>query len=396
MEKYVGFYDCIKNNNKLIFSDINQNSLIEYDLDRNYGKIIALFQNEQMRQKCLHKRILEWGGSLFFFPEFGKNIIRYYPETGEMEEFPVFINGVSRTGKTKIAGIAKKGTKVFLFPQYICQPLLKFDLETGSMESLTWWNDEIRTVFKKETVPFAVSIEYDGDIVWMALRETGLFIEFSLSTLELKYHEVKLPGIANNMLTKIGEEFWITQLSEAKIIKSDQEGNAEEYQAMGMECGALALFSKVIFHAGKYYVLPAYSDKLGLVDMEKKQIYLNSLPADKISSEDAEKSKWPVFQEYCIEDDTAYIYPLRADYMMILKIDGTIKFRRFTVQEEIPVEARRNYLRNTKSDYCLLAEGHEFSLMDYFQINTDSKPQILNRKADAGDKIHRYMTQKKV
>lgn len=352
-------------NDIIYYSDANANRLVAYDLKDQSSRVLAIFPGEKRAALCLHKCVLVYGNKLFFFPELGRYIQIYDLVTAEIEMINVLIEGYSEKGKTKISGIATRGNLCYIFPQYICQPLMILHMDTLELEIRNEWNIGVKKYVSNEWRACAINTCELGDYVYIALWNTHLLLKTEIKTLQTEVITLDDVSAQNYTISTYEDGFYFTQTNCGDVLRMDSAGKITRYKSDVAEENQIIPFTKLMFWQGVKYVLPGNADRLGKLDDEHQTVVLQEIPCDCLSVNYQGKSMWPRYPEFMCMEDYALIFPMRGD--KILRINKEQKVESFYIEVDRPSpEVTAKYMKQMETNNFW--ENENNNLYDFLEF----------------------------
>lgn len=319
----LSFYDAVWVGNTMWVSNNRYNGLYSYNIDTGKSVFHGHFPGEPLDAVGMHMRVTKYGSKLFFFPALSPNISVYDMDSHQFDFFPIIED---KTGFARLANIIVDNEKVYIFPQFLSQPIVVFDMEEQSLEK------EYRLASEMKKIGLYFNSQMFADVVmacgkvWLPICEQGILIEYDY----MSGHISNLHKIEGKKLKKIaydGFDFWISDSSIAGVICwNPQKGIIEEFSdIIEFNEKNIAKAANVFIVQNYVWVLPWQGDIIRIDRNEKSICKYNNFPKDFRIIDDF-MYDWNATNYYghTVKNDKIFLYPLTGNMQLEIDIDSEI------------------------------------------------------------------------
>ena len=301
--------DCI------YFSNHTFNALIAMNKENGEFQFVKSFNKDEFWMKGLHRRVIKYRKSLFFFPDASKGITKYNLDTREMDFFK------SNEKVLDLADAILFGKNVYLIPKSINQPLYLFDMENYCYESKDSWNSMIMEKVNVNTEIMIWPPCTIGRTIWVLLKDLNVVIETSIDNWKLEFYCFER-NILFDSITSDGENIWLASgTNDVVICWNKDRGVIKEYVLSDFRSKkSVRDISRLIFIQDRIVVLPKKEKEIFVINLTGS-INVITLPHLQHVSDPARGELFPLFSGCTTYDGEVYLLPWAADKMYKLNLD---------------------------------------------------------------------------
>lgn len=259
------FYDCVWDNDKIIYPAINNNILCETNIVTGETKIIEIF--DEINKECLFVGIYKWNKYFILSSFYAKSALTFFDM--ESEEY-IYIN----VDEEKHKWLNFREEDIIVFNKYIYifsieLVIMKVDIEQKKIEYLFYPNIKPGDDFRGKIVKLYNKI-------YVSIRHSDLLYKFDLENEHMDIIDLNLNIKGINTLCFDGQLFWMTG-AEKKIYSWNENSSEnisycefpEKFEKIfGGESKECFWFANSFVYNECIYFVPGYANML--LEFDKK------------------------------------------------------------------------------------------------------------------------------
>lgn len=385
--RYLAMRDAYIDSDGLYFSNHTFNALMFMDMLTNEIQYIKPFEGDETWMKGIHRRVIRYMDSLFFFPDCASGISKYNLNTKEMN----FFGGNEEI--FELADAIQFGKIVCLVPRSINQSFYLFDMEECQYVSKRSWNLIIMQEFDMNNEIMLWPPCTIGRSFWVLIKGFNIIVETSIDNWVLKFYYFG-EKLLFDSITSDGENIWLSAgKNDVIICWNPNRGIINRYNLSkyrNSEVGGD--ISRLTFAKNRIFVLPKTGTELFIIELTGNIKKLNIQYLTRV--QDVTRGAiFPLFSG-CVEyERSVYLLPWAADKMYRVNMDEFVIKEYDMIFRDVSIYFKNVIgISNLCKNYNLIYESEEFygavNLIDYMHI-------IENDLWDGGNKekeerIHGY------
>ena len=273
-------------NGKLWFSNKNFNGLFSIDVVTNELKYISSFPGEKLERWGMHKKCLIYKNRLIFIPAYGNNIHVYAPYDDSMITYQFDSNDLEKDPQIdRVSDAVIRDGCVYILPMDYEGELKKFDVETGTLESVPEFMKQIREVSSDEKKYLLTRADIDNEgCIRFALWDKNILCNYDISKKKLYTHKCRVDHIFSSHIIN-GQVFIISNEVDSIYTISNNDGIEKLIGSEREQDDYKRKYNRVIKFGSSIIVLPAFDDcvyavKNGeIVEITKLDMIIKDAPA---------------------------------------------------------------------------------------------------------------------
>lgn len=312
--KHLAMRDIYVDSNYIYFSNYTFNALISMDRETKELRYIDSFRETFSWNLCPYRKVINYKGNLFFFPDDSKGISRYNLITKEQEFFK------SNEERIELAGVISFDRYAYLIPRSIRQPFYIFDMETGCYESKGKWNSMILEKLNIDTEIFIWPVCNIEKTIWILLKDLNVLVETSIDEWHIEIYYLD-KDILFNSLTTDGENIWLSSSRDDVIVCwNKSKGIIKRYiLSKYRDDEAVKDIACLYFAQNKIFVLPQKEKELFIINLfeDIDKVILPNF--NRVC--DSARMAWPLFGGCAVYGNEVYLLPYVADKMYVFNLN---------------------------------------------------------------------------
>lgn len=311
--KSMAMRDMYIDSDRIYFSNHTFNALISMDKISGEFRYLKSFNGVVPWMKALHRRIIMYKESLFFFPDDSKGISKYNLVTGEIDFFK------AKEKFMQVADAFLFGKNAYLVPRSIKQPFYVFDMERCRYESRYCWN---LMIIEKLGINYEIFIWPPCIIertIWVLVKNLNVVIETSIDdwSIELYFFDKDL---LFDSITSDGKNIWLSSGSNDVIICWNKSiGLVRRYVLSEFRNSKMTRdISRLIFVQDRIFVLPKMGNELFVINLSGRVEKIIIPHLQRVH--DLARESCALFSECVVYEGEVYLLPLAANKMYRLSL----------------------------------------------------------------------------
>ncbi len=319
------------------------------------------YNDYEERFHYLRKR----GDDLFLFPGEGQNLLTIHCATNKMERVSL-MGGGEAYANYRTQDIIEFEGGFYIFPGYFDSPLLWFDGK--EVYECKGWIEAMRELAGRDFGEITESVVFDEGKAWIMLERTNRLICTSLEDLGIEYYDIPVEGYFIDVIQKQGRLFWMAPSGKGKIVVwSVENGIEREYDKFPQELKfpQMYAFTKVVCFKDSVWFLPRNANGILILDVEKDDMEMISLPENFFMGEDGEGM--PKFCVHIVSENRMFLPACDGRYHLIVDIKERKIVRQISAELSQDCFAELYKDKNVwlQKEFCALGDFIEDTINNY-------------------------------
>lgn len=269
MRNKIAVFDCCRQGDKIWFSNLSFNSLMQMDLNTAKITVIGKFPDYGIEERNLHRRVFLYGNRLYFIPRYGKTIDIY--DISENNFKTIKMPEIN----TPIADAVKIKKEIWMFPASTEDSVYVFHIDDRTVTPHTWLFDQINKSAEDTNMLLSVSsVTYRDNLIWIGIYNKNLL--YRIDVKKRMIQEIQLsPDFHIESVDAKGDKLWLT---DAQYPRLNLLKNGKLYEYYAETTLQQDSFSRVIENEKYRMVLPHCAAYILFSDINEKQTDKIPLP----------------------------------------------------------------------------------------------------------------------
>lgn len=205
MGHYVSFHDACKENDTWFFSAINMNGLFSYNSENRLISHINAFEKEPLNAVNLHRKIIKYGGKMYFIPYYGKYVAVYNPQDNTLEYIRLSNSTICISDAILI------GEEIIIIPAKRLNYFGKIDLKNNEYTPMNALASKLSELADGEFWCDVFGVQFDADNnIYFAIYNSDVIVKINIE--KGTYEKIKIGKNNQSMIIDGRGTLWVVSI----------------------------------------------------------------------------------------------------------------------------------------------------------------------------------------